>query len=84
MLSLSQPTGVHFYSSDSLPHPTRREGVSCCVVVSCPLALSHCIQLRCFVACHCQWNVLLPKKDFMGSDNAGMMAVVVPGLCVHV
>ena len=31
----------HLYSSDSLPHPTRQEWVSGCLVLSCHLGLNH-------------------------------------------
>lgn len=35
----------HFYPSDSLPHPTRGEQASSCVVLSCQLGLNHSYSL---------------------------------------
>lgn len=79
-----------FYSSDSFPHLTRREGASCCMVLRCPLGLTHSMLLRCCLArqdadfTDCQWNAFLPSKDFVGWSNAVMMALVmVTAFCVN-
>jgi len=57
----------HFYPSDSLPHPTRKEWVSGCLMLSCWLGLNHNILLSSptFPHLHCGsfiWLSVLQDK----------------------